>query len=756
MRVFLLTALALWLGTPCVSLPAIPEFVSSSTIEDSGYSSDSETQDSTLVISALSRPLHLGTLYDARKDRIIAGIRLWRTEDIKSKITISPQPNTRFQVEASESLSEKLNLLDVSASVKASFCAGLIEVGGSAEYLTEKTSSTHQCRVTLNYHVTTDLKELIISDLKAPNPVLLANTEATHVVSQVLYGADALMEFQETASDGSSKQEIQGNLHLMINKIPGISFSGDGSLNMTDTDKKKVKNFSCKFYGDLQLTELPTTFEEAVKVYKKLPSLLGEKGEKAVPVKVWLYPLSKFSDTTSKLKRMISETIVSAVEKVMDDFHSAEIRTNDLLERSKEIKAEDIVSKLEQFQSRLRVFTTEFLQKMSDLIPAIREGTMEESSLSELLNSQEASGFSGKDMEQWLHEKETEINVVTMYISKLNSTIKSPGCELSTFLMNPDVTDAFVFSFTSMSYEEPYLKKISQVTKNLTEDVTWDRKTDVQKILLSLPCHIKAILKSKNMTYLNTIWPVAKNPNILTSEREPTEDPWYNRGEVKEALNSALSVYNKIPFESKVISYFPEPNHPGASVQWYHNADLKNPHIADFQNLDLTLDPNTVSKHLVLSEGYVKATYVGELQPYPDNPDRFDPHPQVMSREPLTRSCYWESEWSGSYTAIGVAYRSMDRSKWIKFSDKAWCLECYGSHYVANHNGEETKISIPASDSKRVGVFLDRQSGILSFYRVSSDQHTHLHTFYTTFTHEPLHAVFNINCGIVSLVTMNS
>lgn len=82
------------------------------------------------------------------------------------------------------------------------------------------------------------------------------------------------------------------------------------------------------------MKEIPSTYEQAVKLYDKLPSLLGEKGENAAAVKVWLYPLCKFNNTESKLKKMISNLQLFEIEDVMDAFN-AEIRTNDLLESSK-------------------------------------------------------------------------------------------------------------------------------------------------------------------------------------------------------------------------------------------------------------------------------------------------------------------------------------------------------------------------------------------------------------------------------------
>ncbi|XP_031419340.1 stonustoxin subunit beta-like, partial [Clupea harengus] len=665
-----------------------------------------------LVVSALGRSLDLGALYDARNDKFIKGFYLWNSEDIQSKTRVSPQPNTRLQVSMSESLSEKTSLLDVSASVKASFLCGLVEVGGSAKYLNQKTSSSRQCSVTLGYHVNTEVKELMISELETPKPELFAMTDATHVVTQVLYGADAFMEFQEMASDDSKKQEIQGNLTVMIKKIPTIEISGDGSLNMDDQDKKKVKNCSCKFNGDFYLKDLPSTFEEAVKVYKELPSLLGEKGEKAVPVKVWLYPLSKLSNTESKLKRMISETLVSQLEKVMDEFHQAEVRTNDLLKSSKEIKAKDIIRKLKTFQNSLRFFTAQFLRKMSGLIPAIRGGNMEETALRDLLKSRDASGFSGKEMEQWLDGKETEINVVTMNIKAIpDYMIKAEGFELETFLMGPKVIDAFVFCFTSLIYEEPYLKKISQAVENFKCGST-----------------------------------------SSTPEQDPTQEvPWYKRQDVNENLRSSRRLFESASFK-KVISFIPDPERPGAAVRWYRESVLMDPHVTSLPlqqswACKLTLDPDTA--HLNVSLSGRKVTWVEAPQPYhnPISHKRFDYWWQVLSKEPLIGRCYWECELVGK-SYMGVVYESMNRNGEgndcvLGGNAKTWCLMQLDGHHSIwyNDTNESGNIPIPQSSS-RVGVFLDREAGSLSFYSVCFDTLTHLHTFKTTFTNETLYAGF--------------
>ncbi|CAL8337413.1 unnamed protein product [Arctogadus glacialis] len=169
---------------------------------------------------------------------------------------------------------------------------------------------------------------------------------------------------------------------------------------------------------------------------------------------------------------------------------------------------------------------------------------------------------------------------------------------------------------------------------------------------------------------------------------------------------------------------------------------------------DLTLDPNTAHRRLSLSEDNRKVTWVGEDQSYPDHPERFDNQLQVLCREGLTGRCYWEVEWEG-FVVIGVTFRGITRrgggaESELGKNNKSWRLLCDVGCYVAVYNGRGTAIRLPPPHSTRVGVYLDRPAGSLSFYRVSpggggsSDTLTHIHTFQATFTQEDLLPAFGL------------
>ncbi len=139
----------------------------------------------------------------------------------------------------------------------------------------------------------------------------------------------------------------------------------------------------------------------------------------------------------------------------------------------------------------------------------------------------------------------------------------------------------------------------------------------------------------------------------------------------------------------------------------------------------LTLDPITVNTQLILSEENRKITHVKEHQPYPNLPERFAGHEQVLCAESLTGRCYWEAEWRGCKADIADIYKGISRKEgndsWFGYRDKSWSLFCTVNGFTVWHNNVNKNISAPSS--RRVGVYVDVSAGTLSFYSIS-DTHT--------------------------------
>ncbi|KAK2846190.1 hypothetical protein Q7C36_011044 [Tachysurus vachellii] len=159
---------------------------------------------------------------------------------------------------------------------------------------------------------------------------------------------------------------------------------------------------------------------------------------------------------------------------------------------------------------------------------------------------------------------------------------------------------------------------------------------------------------------------------------------------------------------------------------------------------DLTLDPNTVNHHLVLSEENREVVYSVRRQRYSDHPERFDYYSQVLSKESVCGRCYWEVEWSSQRCVlISVSYKDISRKGrgtdcWFGGNNQSWSLECSPSSLFFYHNNIKTDLRVPSPS--RIGVYVDHSAGTLSFYSVS-DAMKLLHRVHTTFT-QPLYAGF--------------
>uniref|UniRef100_A0A8C2FGB8 Tripartite motif-containing protein 16-like n=1 Tax=Cyprinus carpio TaxID=7962 RepID=A0A8C2FGB8_CYPCA len=178
-------------------------------------------------------------------------------------------------------------------------------------------------------------------------------------------------------------------------------------------------------------------------------------------------------------------------------------------------------------------------------------------------------------------------------------------------------------------------------------------------------------------------------------------------------------------------------------VPWTRNDFLQYSH-------QFTLDLNTVNKRLCLAAMNRVITYTDKIQPYPDHPDRFDEYnPQVLCRESVCGRCYWEIECSG-IVCISVSYKSISRKGqgkecWFGSNNQSWSLICFPSSFSFRHNNKQTVLSVKPISS-RIGVFVDHSAGTLSFYSVSRNTMSLIHTVQTTFT-QPLHPGFGVYSG---------
>ncbi|XP_053192398.1 E3 ubiquitin-protein ligase TRIM21-like isoform X1 [Scomber japonicus] len=139
--------------------------------------------------------------------------------------------------------------------------------------------------------------------------------------------------------------------------------------------------------------------------------------------------------------------------------------------------------------------------------------------------------------------------------------------------------------------------------------------------------------------------------------------------------------------------------------------------------VDVTLDLDTAHPHLILSDDG-KQVYCGDVKKnLPDNPERFSKNPCVLGQQSLSSGRFYfevqvkeKSKWD-----LGVARESINRKRQIALSPKNgyWtiCLR-NGNEYGALDN-LAVRLSLK-SQPQKVGVFVDYEEGLVSFYDVDA------------------------------------
>ncbi|XP_048031494.1 uncharacterized protein LOC125258551 [Megalobrama amblycephala] len=314
------------------------------------------------------------------------------------------------------------------------------------------------------------------------------NDVATHVVTAVLYGADACFVFDRKVLSDEDKRAIAGDVETVFGKL--ISISTGANIKLNDNQKTAAQKFKCTFYGDFQLPCNPTSFEDAMKVFEDLPKLLGENKELAVPLRVWLYPLDILFSRVVKFQHEISTGLSTDIESVIESLSTTEMKCSDLLTDTSASTFTAFHDKINDMKKNCYQCRLSLVKKLGSLLPKIRGKFIEDSALIDLLHEHEESPFERSALEQWLEEKEEESDIIKTLLIQLNDSGAKVEINLSKNVMNLEVKNLVSYTFTSLSWTDVLLSEqkafLSPSTKGKdkekTEHKTW-LAPDIQKTM---------------------------------------------------------------------------------------------------------------------------------------------------------------------------------------------------------------------------------------------------------------------------------
>ncbi|XP_036962148.1 E3 ubiquitin-protein ligase TRIM21-like [Acanthopagrus latus] len=139
--------------------------------------------------------------------------------------------------------------------------------------------------------------------------------------------------------------------------------------------------------------------------------------------------------------------------------------------------------------------------------------------------------------------------------------------------------------------------------------------------------------------------------------------------------------------------------------------------------VDVTLDPDTAHPELILSDAGKQVKHGDVEKNLPDNPERFDKCANVLAKQSFSSGRFYyevqvkdKTDWD-----LGVARESINRKGQITASPQ----NSYWTIWLRNENeyyacaGPAVRLSLKRRPEK-VGVFVDYEEGLVSFYDVDA------------------------------------
>uniref|UniRef100_A0A8C5F441 B30.2/SPRY domain-containing protein n=1 Tax=Gadus morhua TaxID=8049 RepID=A0A8C5F441_GADMO len=178
------------------------------------------------------------------------------------------------------------------------------------------------------------------------------------------------------------------------------------------------------------------------------------------------------------------------------------------------------------------------------------------------------------------------------------------------------------------------------------------------------------------------------------------------------------------------------PLSPGLTSMYYYGSI----HVAKFKwqcnlqfnkslhyqyEVDVTLDPDTAHPKLILSEDGKQVHCGGVAKVLPDNPKRFTKYTLVLTRQSFSSGRFYFEVQVKDKTAwwLGVVRESIDRKCETTWTPETgyWTLFYYKDSFVFIDN---PPLCLPLrAELQKVGVFVDYDEGLVSFYDVEARDH---------------------------------
>ena len=380
--------------------------------------SDLDTLEVLKLPSLSSEHADLGKLYNAKRQQFTQH-RIWSTSEIISNRKETIKEYSSVDVVTSDTYNERKAHLNIEASLSIGFLSGLIEVSGSAKYLSDVQDSYKYSQVSLTYEATTKAQTM---PLDVPPTVSMdkfceeANTKdgATHVVTSRVLGARAFLTFKQEVSKYENVQNIGGKLSITIKKIPGFKISGSGYVDINETEVKNIENLSVNYHGDIGLTRPPTTYLDAIGAFNEIKDTVPTAN---AVIEYELTPLQYFCKQQNKVFKPVEKDLVNALIHVLMELRDLKLLIAKLENSEPSERLLMIKDALNSFSTELADFETQYKADTVKALIDLRASTATGSEvIMKLLSRYQDSAFQKGRATLFLNNRKKELETIQLVL----------------------------------------------------------------------------------------------------------------------------------------------------------------------------------------------------------------------------------------------------------------------------------------------------------------------------------------------------
>ena len=258
------------------------------------------------------------------------------------------------------------------------------------------------------------------------NPERIIASQATHVVVAVTYGLEAICLFSHQQNSTSNEEATEKVLNC-ARLFADCLLDGRSQLDNNEEDG----NLQCILYSDLINTKKgPSWTLKSVSEQFEACRTVLDSTQKIIPLKIWLYPLSKLLPIEAGISQNpvidVSRRVVMMCHALWDRLRRVRLESellNKELHKLNNWIPKTIAKRLNDFDGLITKFALDFAKTLGEFTISVRRGDgHKEKKMSDMLKAVEKnkSPFVEKVLSQWLNNQRQQIKT-------LETATKLPG-----------------------------------------------------------------------------------------------------------------------------------------------------------------------------------------------------------------------------------------------------------------------------------------------------------------------------------------